>query len=299
MSEHPDLVPCSNCGAPVLTNLAECMFCQQKDPGKMGATAIGRSWLQLKFKLRRQRRQVERTVRGVELPSWAQPLHEAGAVTTRLIIVCVALYMAALVFDALGSTSGSFLSPSSEILIRMGMAGRGAFITGRPWGLITAIYLHGGFLHLLMNMVVLWRFGHSVEMLFGRNQYFLIFTLSGLVGTLLTTLLGTPYSVGASGAIFGLLGALVIYWMQDGSPYAKQMMQQIAIFAIVTFLLGASTPNTDNYGHLGGFLGGLGVAYALRLSPLYAGHPFFTRAAQACLFLTIAAFTLSIAIPTG
>ena len=88
-------------------------------------------------------------------------------------------------------------------------------------------------------------------------------------------------------------------YKRDDMLETKQMMQQIAIFAIVTFLLGASTPNTDNYGHLGGFLGGLGVAYALRLSPLYAGHPFFTRAAQACLFLTIAAFTLSIAIPAG
>ena len=299
MSKHSDLVPCSKCGAPVLTNLAECMFCGQKDPGKMGANAIGRRLLTVKYNLQKRRRNTERNLRNVELPSWMQPLDEIGATTNLFIIVCVALYVVALVFDALGAggTAGGVLSPSGEILARMGMAGRAPVQTGRPWGLLTAIYLHANVLHLLGNMIVLWRFGNSVETLFGRTQYFLIFTISGLFGTIFTTLLGTFASVGASGAIFGLLGALVYYWLQDGSPYGRMMMRQIAVFAVVIFLLGATTPNVDNPGHLGGFIGGIATAYLLRNNPYPSTHPVYVRAAQVCLGLTLIAFLLSAIIP--
>ena len=299
MSNHSDLVPCSKCGAPVLTNLAECMFCGQIDPGKVGATAIGRRWLTFKYDLLKRQRILTRRLRNIELPSWIQPLDDIGATTNLLIAICVALYIAALGFDAFSTTdtASNIITPSNEILARMGMAGRGAVLTGRFWGMLTAVYLHANLLHLLMNMIVLWRFGNSVENLFGRNQYFLIFTISGLSGTLFTTALGTFYSVGASGAIFGLLGALAYYWFQDGSEYGRAMMRQIGIFAILIFVMGATTPNVDNPGHLGGFLGGIGTAYLLRNSIYPASHPIYARAAQLCLALTLVAFLLSTIIP--
>lgn len=297
MSQHTDLVPCSNCGAPVLTNLAECMFCEQKDPGKVGANALGLRWLKLKYSVLKQQRELTDSIR---LPSWMQPLDEIGATTNFLIAICVGLYLVALLADAVSTgdlISNGFLAPSNQILARMGTAGRWGVSNGRAWGVITAIYLHGGVLHLLGNMVVLWRFGNSVDNLFGRNQYFLIFTFSGLAGSLLTTMRGTQFAVGASGAIFGLLGALIVYWAQDGSPYAKKMMQQIAIYTLVIFIFGASTSNVDNTGHLGGFIGGVGIAYVLRTQLYRTPETLFARAAQACVGLTIVAFTLSLVIP--
>src|SRR5205823_10855233 len=125
------------------------------------------------------------------------------------------------------------------------------------WRLITAAFLHYGPIHLGMNMLALWWLGAPVEMVLGRARFLALYLVSGLAGSA-GALIASPHAVtvGASGAIFGLLGAgLILEWMATGS-IAGQYLTLIAINLVFTF----AVPNISIGGHIGGLIAGaLGV----------------------------------------
>lgn len=184
-----------------------------------------------------------------------------------IVLLCIALYVLALLLDTSGlSIFGggilNLLSPTSESLYKLGMGGRIPMAAGRWWTLITATYLHGSILHIGFNMLWLRRIGPLVEELFGASRFWIIYTLSGLAGSILTTIMGTPFFVGASGAIFGLLGALIYYGRHRGGTFGSNIFRQMLIWAGILFVFGFLSARVDNWGHLGGFLGGI-IAAAL------------------------------------
>lgn len=133
---------------------------------------------------------------------------------------------------------------------------------GQWWRLVTYMFMHYGLVHLLLNAWALFQAGHIVEKLFGRALYVLIYAGSGLMGGLATLLWsGTKVSAGASGAVFGVYGALLGYLLREkhGVPAGifRPMLRSTLLFAGYNLVFGAVHPNIDNAAHIGGFLGGL------------------------------------------
>jgi rhomboid protease GluP len=184
-----------------------------------------------------------------------------------IIFACFIMYVLSLGLDLGGISMGGgfmgFLAPSSQALYRLGMGGLVPLLQGRWWTVITANYLHGDILHILFNMLWLRQIGHLVEELFGASRFWIIYTLSGLLGSLLTILLGTTYFIGASGAIFGLFGALIFYGRSRGGVFGSNIFRQMLIWAGIGFFLSFVFPLVDIWGHVGGFIGGLAAAFLL------------------------------------
>jgi rhomboid protease GluP len=213
-----------------------------------------------------------------------------------IIVACIALYALALALGIAWTPSiTNLLTPSDIALYKLGMTGRLPVANGRWWTPITAIYLHGGILHITFNMLALHQAGPLVERLFGPYRFFLIYTISGLFGALVSTLMGTYLTVGASGAIFGLMGALIYYGHRIGE---LPRFLPILRWAAINFLLGMVTPQVDNWGHAGGFVGGVLIAMAF-MAPRSSGlaYRLYGRLATIAFVATLLAFGLSLVIP--
>jgi rhomboid protease GluP len=143
-----------------------------------------------------------------------------------------------------------------------------AIAQGQAWRVITPVFIHAGAGHVFINMYSLYAIGPAVERFFGRPRTLAIYLLSGAAGVLLSLAFSPHVSVGASGAIFGLLGALGVLLYRNrpifGSMGSRQL-QQIVLVALFNLALGLS-PGIDNWGHLGGLIYGSGLAWVA--SPL-------------------------------
>lgn len=222
---------------------------------------------------------------------------------------CVGLYLLTLISDRAGIRNEdifNFLSPSLTSLWLFGASGAiPIFEQGRWWTVLSAAWLHGNLLHLAFNGVWIYQLGLAVEQVYGSGRFVLLYISSAVVGALLTAtvrafgphlpriLQGAPISVGASGAVFGLLGALVVYGQRAKRP---QIQRQAFSYAIVLFGLGLITPNVDNWGHLGGFVAGYGLAQQKRFNPLQPECSDPVGWAIAALLLTLLSILASIGL---
>ncbi|HSJ89056.1 MAG TPA: rhomboid family intramembrane serine protease [Anaerolineales bacterium] len=131
---------------------------------------------------------------------------------------------------------------------------------GQLWRLLTPALVHTTVAHIGFNMYALFSFGTGLERHFGRWRFLLLYVLGAFTGNVLSFLFSPGYSVGASTAIFGLLGAEAVFLVQNRKLFAGQFRSAIGniifIAAINLFIIG-SLPGIDNWGHIGGLLGGL------------------------------------------
>jgi len=180
---------------------------------------------------------------------------------------CILLYIISLLLDPKAMFQGrgffSFLSPGMQSLDAMGMTGAYAMQHGRWWTLITAIFLHGGLLHIYFNLSSIRQLAPAVEEFFGTNRLILIFIISGVLGYISSNLRGIPFTVGASGSLFGLLGALVYYGRDRGGAFGTAIFKQSWQGALVNLALGFLIPIVNNWAHIGGFIGGYLAAMLL------------------------------------
>jgi rhomboid protease GluP len=136
---------------------------------------------------------------------------------------------------------------------------------GEVWRLITPVFIHGGIWHFFVNMYSLYALGPAVERLFGSQRMLVVYLLSGVSGVILSFGFSPRGSIGASGAIFGLLGALgaFIYRHRDRlGPAGRIQLRQIVFVALLNLGLGLM-PMIDNWGHLGGLLAGIMITWTL------------------------------------
>jgi membrane associated rhomboid family serine protease len=139
----------------------------------------------------------------------------------------------------------------------------GGLADGEWWRLITAAFLHLGLFHIGLNMLVLWFVGAPVEEAIGRGRFLALYLVSGLAGSAGALLLDpNAITVGASGAIFGILGAALVLEAQGSHVLGGQAFGLIAFNLVLTFVLG-STANISIGGHLGGLAGGALAMLAL------------------------------------
>lgn len=182
-----------------------------------------------------------------------------------LIVTKILIALNVLVYIYVSIKGNSFNNPSSLLLLEMGAnSGEKVFI-GEWWRLFSSMFLHGGLTHIAFNMYALWVIGNIVEKLFGGFGYLVIYIAAGVLGNMLSLYNHSPYSVGvgASGAVFGIFGALIsyAYFKKMPKPIASGVLKNAGLMILINGAIGFSIPQIDNSAHIGGCIGGLIVAF--------------------------------------
>jgi membrane associated rhomboid family serine protease len=264
---HPNretFVSCSECGRPIC---AECMT-----PAPVGQRCPEHSG-----KPQGARRVSAGMRRGT--------FEGTGALVTKtLIAVNVVVYVIT------AAQGAGFNSPGGSLYLRWVLFGP-LVASGDWWRLITSAFLHASLLHIAFNMYFLWFVGSAVEAALGRGRFLLIYFVSALAGSA-GALVHTPNApvVGASGAIFGILGAALVLERQRNYVLGGSAAALIVINLILSFTLN----NISIGGHIGGLIGG--VLCTLILSKFGRGHAAYSRVGLWGIAGVVAVGLLSIAI---
>ena len=211
-----------------------------------------------------------------------------------IVASCIALYVVSLVLqpESILQVRGlfSFLAPGNRALYQLGMTGGVAWSQGWWWTLLTAIYLHGGLLHIFFNVMWIRNLGPAVTEVYGPARAFVIFSLAGAAGFLVSNLASGAPSIGASGSIFGLLAALIVYGRRRGGSHLTAQLWQ---WALIMFAMGFFMSGVNNWAHAGGFGGGWVVAEGMRFGDEKRESPWVQVLALALLGLTAAGVVIS------
>lgn len=265
-------VICASCGVLVGVNDDRCYNCGRRNPGLWGyAPALRNLGQDLGF----------------------VPL---------VIGATIVLYVFALLMSR-GQVQMMTLAPNIEILYLLGGSGAiPVFQDGRWWTLLTAGWLHAGILHILFNVLWIRQLAPAIAEVYGAGRMIIIYTCSNIVGFGLTSLAfellwwipipmlrGAQFTVGASAAIFGLLGAAVYYGRRTGNSRASQIGLQYALIMGIFGLIPGT--GVDNFAHAGGFLGGyLTSKFLDPLKPERVDHMLI---AAGCLLASLVAIGVS------
>jgi membrane associated rhomboid family serine protease len=177
----------------------------------------------------------------------------AAPATVTLVVLNLAVYLVT-VFQGAGISS-----PGGRVFLDGGLFGP-AVSNGDWYRLLTAMFLHASVLHIAFNMFALYWLGTVVEEAIGTIRFLLVYFASGLAGSAGALLLDpNQFTVGASGAIWGIMGALLVLEYMTTGSFAGQAAGLILINLVITF----SIPNISVGGHLGGLLGGVAATYVL------------------------------------
>ena len=178
-------------------------------------------------------------------------------ITHLIMLTCVILFISMYVFGD-GSTY-------VKTLIQFGANAVSYTKRGEYYRLFTSIFLHAGIVHLLCNMYSLYVIGPQVESFYGKIKYLFIFGFSGISGSLLSTALSgnNAVGVGASGAIFGLLGAILYFGYHYRVYLGNVLKNQIIPLIILNLIIGFTFSGIDNFAHIGGLIGGVFASMAV------------------------------------
>lgn len=235
---RPSAAACPNCRKLISANARECIHCGYEKPAAY-----------------------------TQLPVLGGLLREELFFTNRIILLAAGLYVLALALDLpFAMQFGgpfSLLSPSSQALSKLGMGGWEPLQVGRWWTLLTATYLHSGLLYIAFNLLWLRQLGPLVEELYGPSRFVILYTAAGLMASIVSVLFGANLFTGASGAAFGLFGALVYYGYHRGGLFRRSLFHRMLSWAIIGLVLGLGSLNVNTWGHLGGFAAGAAAAHLL------------------------------------
>ena len=206
-----------------------------------------------------------------------QRFNRAMATTARPLITPILIAINVAVFAAMLASGFSFTNPTAESFLSWG-ADFGPLTThGQWWRIVTAAFVHGSFLHLLMNMLILLSIGLFTERLFGRVGFIVLYLFAGIGGNL-ASLAWKPFTVsmGASGAIFGLYGGLLALLLLHRNTVPRHRVVSIAksaaIFVAINLIYGLSQSNVDVAAHIGGLVAGFLLGCGLT-GPLVPADP--------------------------
>ena len=173
-------------------------------------------------------------------------------VTYTLIAINILIFLLGIIFNM------------QDTLINL-FANYGPLVTENHqyYRLFTSMFMHANFLHIAFNMYALYLLGSQAEGFFGKTKFLTIYLLSGLSGSLLSILLNQgAVSVGASGAIFGILGALLYFGFNYRVYLGNTLIKEILPIILINLAFGFAITGVDNYAHIGGLVGGLTTAMA-------------------------------------
>ncbi len=223
------------------------------------------------------------------------PLIRGWEVDDRLIRVIIYANIAIFLFSLViskGIMGSGFnplrlLSPSTRGLALLGATGALMVRDVGWWTLVSANYLHGGVLHIFFNMLAFYQIAPLITRLFGAYRFFIIYTISGIGGFLVSCLMGTPITVGASAALCGLIGAALYFGKSRGGLFGDAVYKQIGGWAIGIILFGFLIPQINNSAHIGGMVFGGLTAMILGYSEKSRETMTHRFLAGACMMITL------------
>src|SRR5260221_8082044 len=237
-------VVCASCGSLVGVRDEKCFNCGRRNPGLWGFAPLLRS--------------LGNDLGFVQLVVWG-----CGA------LYAVSLLLSGREIGMVGAGLFSILAPNIQSMFLLGASGATpVFGFGRWWTVFSAGWLHGSLLHIVFNMMWVRDLGPAVADVYGAGRMVIIYTIAGACGFLLSSfagayvpalplLRGAQFTLGASAAIFGLLGALVYYGRRTGSHLVRG---QAVRDALLLGVIGLVIPGVDNFAHAGGFAAGYPAA---------------------------------------
>ena len=176
-------------------------------------------------------------------------------VTPILIALCILVFIAMYIWGR--------GSEDAVTLLLFGANFRALVQAGEVWRLATSMFLHIGLVHLVVNMYSLLIIGRQLESFLGKWKFLIVYLGSGIVGSLLSVVVHTSISAGASGAIFGLLGSLLYFGYHYRLYLGTVLKTQVIPIIILNLLIGFMVPGIDNFCHIGGLVGGYLLTMAL------------------------------------
>ncbi len=272
-------VVCPSCGSLVGVRDEKCFNCGRRNPGLWGFAPLLRS--------------LGNDLGFVQLVVWG-----CGA------LYAVSLLLSGREIGMVGAGLFSILAPNIQSMFLLGASGATpVFGFGRWWTVFSAGWLHGSLLHIVFNMMWVRDLGPAVADVYGAGRMVIIYTIAGACGFLLSSfagayvpalplLRGAQFTLGASAAIFGLLGALVYYGRRTGSHLVRG---QAVRYAVILGVMGLIMPGVDNFAHAGGFAGG--YLAALMLDPLEPER--IDHIVIALIGLAITAMSIIVSVVTG
>ena len=194
--------------------------------------------------------------------------NEAPVTTVLLIVNIAMLGVSWLSFAAVGQGGGLTIlwGLAGEPQYRLGASfGPAIFYEHEWWRLITAMFLHGGLIHIGFNMMALMQLGPPLEELYGSARYLFLYVVTGAFGFLASAAVGN-FSIGASGALLGLVGLMLAITSKRGGTYMRELRSRLISSVAILFLLGFMHMGIDNWAHGGG------LAAGFLLGKLFADH---------------------------
>ncbi len=179
----------------------------------------------------------------------ARKLFNAGKPKWSIVFIAINIIMFLIL-----TLNGGSTNPNT--LIQYGAKYNPLIQDEQYWRLLTPIFLHIGFPHLLFNSMALYFIGPAVERIYGGYRFIFIFLLAGVMGSLASFAFTPNLSAGASGAIFGCFGALLFFGQKHRALFFQTMGKDILFFLGLNLMIGFVFPGIDNFGHIGGLLGG-------------------------------------------
>lgn len=189
-----------------------------------------------------------------------EPAPPQPRTTPRTLVVWVITAINVAVWLAMELAGGS---TSPRTLVAFGAKVNLLIADGQYWRLLTAVFIHIGLMHLIFNSVALLSFGRLAEMIYGHWRFLAIYLVSGIAGATFSYLLTRGISAGASGAIFGVAGALAVFFLVNRSagPAAGQgQLGAIVALLVINGVFGVVNPMIDNWAHAGGLIAGAALA---------------------------------------
>ncbi|WP_298838661.1 rhomboid family intramembrane serine protease [Clostridium sp.] len=178
-----------------------------------------------------------------------------------IIIIAINIIMYGITAYLSVISNGSILNSDTNVLVLLGAKVNDLINQGQYYRLVTCMFLHGGIVHVAVNMYSLYAIGPMVESVYGKIKYLAIYFISGICASLFSYVFSTSISIGASGAIFGLLGAVLIFAITSKGKTGSAFIKSILSVIFINIFIGATMPGIDNFAHLGGLFGGMLVAF--------------------------------------
>jgi len=187
-------------------------------------------------------------------------IYKSSKSTMFLIFVNILVYFVLMFVNV--KNGGNPLNMSPRILYIMGanVNINILLLNGQFYRWLFAMFLHGGILHISLNMLALYYVGPLVEKVYGKSKFLIIYFVSGICSSILSSMFLTTVSIGASGAIFGLLGAVLVFAFNMRKFIGKELLKNILFVIVINAVIGLTVSSIDKFGHLGGLIGGIFVS---------------------------------------
>lgn len=219
-------------------------------------------------------------------------LQQTDGIVRALMVVNIGMYVVSLLLhlETLQASMNplTLLAPDNRSLLLLGATGTIPIDDlHRWWTLVSASYLHGGIMHIVFNMMALRQLVPFVAIEYGPSRMVVIYTLTGIIGFAISYVAGIRFTIGASAAICGLIGAALYFGKSRGGEYGTAIYRQIGGWALIIFLFGFIVSGINNWAHGGGMVAGVLCGYWLEYQDQRGEQLWHKLLASTCMVVTV------------